>query len=135
MGGAIHLWLSLLEAIDLSINGFADHLLTSMLDIFMYSQESPIAWPTGTHPINIYSSEFIEAILTWLQTLTSTSTSLGPRMAFGSHSSTPMNWDGLVKHCVLRPTEWFVPLLLSTRESSLLIFSAKGYSISAVPCK
>lgn len=120
MSGAIHLWLPLLEAIDPSINGFADHLLTSMLDIFTYSQESPTR-STGSPVTNIYSSEFIEAILTWLQALTSTYTSSGSQITFGSHSSSPADLDELVKQCVLRPTEWFVSRYLFIRKSAVLI--------------
>lgn len=110
MNGAIHLWRPLLEAIDPSINGFADHLLTSMLDIFTYSQKSLIALPTEVPSINDYSSEFVEAILTWLQNLTSAHTSSGSPVTFGSHSPGPADWDELAKQCVLRPTEWFVAL-------------------------
>lgn len=110
MGGAIQLWLPLLEAIDSSISGFADHLLTSMLDFFAYSQEPSIIRPTGSPPANSYPSEFIGAILTWLQALTSTSSEY--QTTFGSHSSDPVDLNELVKQCVLKPTEWFVSLSL-----------------------
>lgn len=106
MSGAIHLWLPLLEAINSSISGFADHLLTSMLDFFTCSQEPSITRPTGSLPANSYPSEFIAAILTWLQVLTSTSSEY--QITFGSHSSDPVDLNELVKQCVLKPTEWFV---------------------------
>lgn len=103
MNGAIYLWLPLLESLDASVGSFADSLLTSMLDVFKYPEEPLIALPTGPSTVDGYSSEFTEAILTWLQHLTSSN----PKMRFGRNSSSPVDYDELAKQCVLRPTEWF----------------------------
>lgn len=111
MNGAFHLWLPLLDSLDASVSGFSNMLLSAMLDIF--NTNRPLfTLLDGTNPDDTHPPEFMEAVLAWLKHLTSTNPE--PKTNFGHRAISPIDYDELIKQCVVRPTERFalpLPLL------------------------
>lgn len=114
MGGAFMLWSPLLGALDSSSTSFATNLMSAMLDVFKSSHSSPIAQllASSTLPLSPYlqqyappslDPELCEAILAWLQYLTSASTNV----KFGKNATWMVGVEEVVKQCVLTPNEWF----------------------------
>ncbi|KAH8148340.1 uncharacterized protein LAJ45_07441 [Morchella importuna] len=102
MNGAFHLWLPLLDSLDASVSGFSNMLLSAMLDIF--NTNRPLfTLLDGTNPDDTHPPEFMEAVLAWLKHLTSTNPE--PKTNFGHRAISPIDYDELIKQCVVRPTE------------------------------
>ncbi|RPA95221.1 Las1-domain-containing protein [Choiromyces venosus 120613-1] len=89
MKGAILLWKPLLDALDAGVPGFADSLLSAMLERLKHVR-----------------GEVAEVLVAWVMHLTSNAKS-----GFGRNPDAPVDWDGLAKQCVLYPSEWTMRLL------------------------
>ena len=117
MKGAYILWLPLLEPLNIAVEGFIEHLISSVLDILKaatldttFSEENSIAWPpvlsSPTPALAPEDKEFNRALVAWVKQLTGKH-SIHKLSKAGPIGNASFDLDSVAKQCIFCPNEWY----------------------------